>query len=208
MNLEIKTLVTAIISFVNGRGGAITKTKLLKLLYLFDIEYFQLHEKTFTGFDWKFFHLGPWAAQFDSVLNALIEGGEVVQQSLQSADFEVALLRTKETVELKSAIPDIRDEIQLDRILIDWGCKPTGELLDYVYFRTEPMERGVRNERLDFTSVLRERMPRYKRTCSETKPSTIQRKKREFQARLANLQKAAPAKATITPAKYNSGQIR
>ena len=199
MNPKVRALMPAVISFVNGRGGAMTKTKLLKLLYLFDIEYFRLHGETFTGFEWKFFHLGPWAAQFDSVLNGLIEGGEVVQQSVQSADYEVALLRTEEAVELKSAVPDVRDEIQLNRILMDWGTKSTGELLDYVYFRTEPMEHGVRNERSDFSSVPREQMPKYKRTSS----GTIQQKRREFQARLANLQKATPAKTAITPARYD-----
>jgi hypothetical protein len=118
---------------------------------------------------------------------------------VQSADYEVALLRTEEAVELKSAVPDVRDEIQLNRILMDWGTKSTGELLDYVYFRTEPMEHGVRNERLDFSSVPREQMPKYKRTSS----GTIQQKRREFQARLANLQKATPAKTAITPARYD-----
>lgn len=203
MNPQVKILVPAIISFVNERGGGITKTKLLKLLYLFDIEYFRLHGKTFTGFDWKFFHLGPWTSQFDVVLDGLVEGGNVVQQSLQAVDYEVALLRTEESVELKRAVTDVRDEIHLNRILMDWGTRPTGELLDYVYFRTEPMEHGVRNEKLDFSYVSREHVPKYKRASSETKPGIVQRKKREFHERLAKLQQGASAGLKITPPKYD-----
>ena len=41
-------------------GSYFTKTKLLKLLYLFDVEYYRIHRIIFfTGFSWKFYHLGP-----------------------------------------------------------------------------------------------------------------------------------------------------
>jgi hypothetical protein len=36
-------LITAIVSYVTERGGYITKTKLLKLLYLFDVEFYRAH---------------------------------------------------------------------------------------------------------------------------------------------------------------------
>lgn len=203
MNPEVQLLIPAIVSFVNERGGAITKTKLLKLLYLFDIEYYRIHGRLFTGFDWKFYHLGPWTAQFDSLLDDLVEDGAIIPENLQFEDYEVAILRTEERVDLDSAIPDIKAAIQLNRILMDWGTRSTGELLDHVYFRTEPMENGIRNERLDFSSVPRQQLPKYRRTSSETKPGTIAGKKREYQARLVRLQSAGQGTATITPAKYD-----
>jgi hypothetical protein len=86
---------------------------------------------------------------------------------------------------------------------MDWGTRSTGELLDYVYFQTEPMEHGVRNERLDFSLVLRQQLPKYRRTSSETRSGTIARKKREYLARLVRLQLAGQGTATITPAKYD-----
>ena len=203
MNPKVETLVLAIVSFVNERGGGITKTKLLKLLYLFDIEYFRLHGKIFTGLDWKFFHLGPWTSQFDPVLAELVQSGAVVQEPLHLPEFDVAVLHAARPVELSEALDDVKDEIQLNRILMDWTTRSTGELLDYVYFRTEPMEHAIRNERLDFSFVSQEQAPKYKRVSSETQPGTILRKKREFQQRLAEMNDRAPAKETVTPAKYD-----
>src|SRR4051794_32036482 len=70
-----KNLIAAIISFVKQKGSYVTKTKLLKLLYLFDIEYYRVHRRTFTGFSWKYFHLGPWAAEYDPTLDGLLASG-------------------------------------------------------------------------------------------------------------------------------------
>ena len=36
-------LITAVVSYVTKREGYITKTKLLKLLYLFDVEFYRAH---------------------------------------------------------------------------------------------------------------------------------------------------------------------
>src|ERR1700730_1177960 len=69
---NIEKLMAAIVTWVVGQGSYVTKTKLLKLLYLFDVEYYRAHRQTFTGFGWKFFHLGPWAAAFDPALDQLV----------------------------------------------------------------------------------------------------------------------------------------
>jgi len=51
-------LFAAIVSYVEERGGYVTKTKLLKLLYIFDVEYFRARRQTYTGFAWKFYPRG------------------------------------------------------------------------------------------------------------------------------------------------------
>ena len=77
---NIEKLIAAIVTWVVGEGSYVTKTKLLKLLYLFDVEYYRAHRETFTGFGWKFFHLGPWAAEFDPALDELVNRGTLLQQ--------------------------------------------------------------------------------------------------------------------------------
>ena len=54
-------LIAAVVTWVVEQGSYVTKTKLLKLLYLFDIEYYRVHRQTFTGFSWKFFHLAVYS---------------------------------------------------------------------------------------------------------------------------------------------------
>ena len=41
--------------------GTANKTKLLKLLYLTDIEFFRAAEQPLTGFDWIYYLYGPWS---------------------------------------------------------------------------------------------------------------------------------------------------
>ena len=51
MNLAV--LIPAVLSYVRARGGLATKTRLLKLLYLLDIEAFRKERTTLTGFNWR-----------------------------------------------------------------------------------------------------------------------------------------------------------
>src|SRR6266849_3614938 len=78
-------LIVAIVTWVVDQESYVTKTKLLKLLYLFDVEYYRAHRQTFTGFSWKFFHLGPWAAEFDPTLDGLVAKAALVQQHSNSS---------------------------------------------------------------------------------------------------------------------------
>ena len=65
MDKRLADLLVAIVSYVTTHDGYVTKTKLLKLLYLLDVEFYRAHGQMFTGFNWKYFHLGPWTDEFD-----------------------------------------------------------------------------------------------------------------------------------------------
>jgi hypothetical protein len=185
MNAQVKTLIPAILSSLNEKHCNVSKTKLLKLLYLFDVEFYRAHQKSFTGFDWTFYHLGPWTAEIDEVLGALILGGTISEFPFATNEFEGVVLRAKNSASLRDALSDVKDQFILMRILKDWGEQPTGRLLDHVYFHTEPMERGQRNQGLDFSLIATEQPKLYKRSSSNTTPSMLEKKKREFQAKLA-----------------------
>ena len=57
---------------------------------------------------------------------------------------------------------NVKDESILD-VLKRWGARTTSGILDYVYFHTEPMEQGMRNQPLDFSLIPTERPPVYRR---------------------------------------------
>jgi hypothetical protein len=75
----VDNLIPAIVTWIVEHDSSATKTKLLKLLYLLDVEYHRQHRRTFTGFGWKFFHLGPWAAEYDSALSGVVAPGVRVE---------------------------------------------------------------------------------------------------------------------------------
>ncbi len=201
MNQALVKLIPAIISAVVERGGYVTKTKLLKLLYLFDVEYYRLFRKTFTELDWKFFHLGPWTAEYDAVISSLVELGDVEQYSSQKSEYDTQFFRTPEERDFSKLFPTFAEEAPLRTVLNAWADATTGEILDHVYFRTEPMEHGIRNARLDFSYIPQGQPLRYARSSSGTEAKQIKRLRERVRARLAG--SGEKKTFTFTPPRYD-----
>ena len=104
-------------------------------MYLFDVEYYRAHRQTFTGFGWKFFHLGPWAAEFDPALDELVMKGTLLQRR-SITEFETSFYRSAERIDPREPFSNVKDEYILRGVLKLWGARSTGEILDYVYFQT------------------------------------------------------------------------
>jgi hypothetical protein len=184
MDKRLTDLLVAIISYVTAHEGYVTKTKLLKLLYLIDVEFYRAHGKIFTGFNWRYFHLGPWAKEFDPLLEYLLAGRALTENVRQHADYDARYLHAEERVDLRMPFDSYKDEAMLKALLDTWGPSTTGEILDYVYFRTEPMEHGIRNEDLDFSRVLPNLPETYKRSASTKTAGELSRLRRELGQRI------------------------
>jgi uncharacterized phage-associated protein len=59
MKSTAKELALGVLTRVKELDTSVSKTKLLKLLYLADIEHFRTTGETLTGFDWIFYWYGP-----------------------------------------------------------------------------------------------------------------------------------------------------
>jgi hypothetical protein len=199
----IYDLVPAIVSYVREQGGCITKTKLIKLLYLFDVEFYRVHRKTFTGFDWIFFHLGPWTKEYDTVLQQLLSKDILDEVPSSKPDIDAKFYRSLEPRDLNSVLPDYRDRSILRFVLDNWGNRPTGEILDYVYFRTEPMEHAVRNQPLDFSSIRIETPPRYRRQPSGKTPHQIEALRKQWRLKSAGPCTEKAMQDSYTPPRYD-----
>jgi hypothetical protein len=165
MNLAV--LIPAVLTDVRARGGYATKTKLLKLLYLLDIDAFRKTRATLTDFKWIFYKYGPWAREYDGVLERLEQNGRIRFRTGDKPEMETVFIEATEPVALSAAFPAILEELQARRVIEVWADRPTGEILDYVYFHTAPMHEAQRGKALNFDTVLREEPPtEYKRTSS------------------------------------------
>jgi len=184
-NDHLIKLLIAIVSYVTENEGYVTKTKLLKLVYLFDVEFYRAHGRTFSGFHWKYFHLGPWTAEFEPLLDRLVSGGNLTENVIERNDYDAKFLRSASHADLKWPFDIYKDEAILKSLLDTWGSRSTGEILDFVYFRTEPMENGTRSENLDFSTVLPQAPHAYKRAASKKTPGEVKRLQREFSQKIA-----------------------
>ena len=199
---NIEKLMAAIVTWVVGEGSYVTKTKLLKLLYLFDVEYYRVHRQTFTGYGWKFFHLGPWAAEFDPALEGLVTNGALLQQR-SNTEFETSFYRSAERIDPREPFSNVKDEYILRGVLKMWGTRSTGEILDYVYFQTAPMEAGIRNAPLDFSVIQAEKPPAYSRSSSGMTKAEIQKLRTKFEAQQAQRKATQNQPFAFTPPKYD-----
>lgn len=152
---QLTRLIQAILSFVKEREGFVTKTKLLKYLYLIDIEHYRLTGQILTGFRWKFYKYGPWASEYDPFYAHLQQRGAVAVRPGTRMDLDTEFLQTEEEVELQDIFPNDNERRRMRQVLETWAARPLGEMLDHVYFHTEPMEEAKRDEYLSFAKVNR-----------------------------------------------------
>ncbi len=123
-------------------------TRLVKFLYLLDVEHFKLYRSRVTELDWRFLHFGPYTPELERLLGdaALkveevpLPGGKVIRQIKQFVQQEV---------------PSLPWEVErlVKHIFKDWIDKDLSILLNYVYFETEPMLHADKGDRLSFDSI-------------------------------------------------------
>jgi len=121
-------------------------TRLVKLLYLAEVEYYRRSQKRLTSLDWKFYHFGPYPPSLrtslgDRSIDAVdLSGGRVAKHIL------------RELPEDRRSVDSTVAAVVSD-VVHQWGDADLNRLLDYVYFETEPMQVANRGNSLDFSVV-------------------------------------------------------
>jgi hypothetical protein len=145
---NVKNAVFYILERAERQEIPIGLTRLIKLLYLLDIENYRSQRKTFTELDWTFYKYGPYAFEIEEFLENIgvteeeipIKGGRVLLRLGIDHQEEIDIGIEKKAI--------------LDSLIEEWGDASLSELLDYVYFDTEPMMGAqTRGERLEFGSI-------------------------------------------------------
>ena len=151
--INLVALVKAILTRAKEKEGFVTKTKLFKYLYLIDVECYRRIGSSLTGFQWIFHHYGPWSQQCEEFYRELRDGGEIFIRSGSRPDLETEFVTSSNPEELEDVIDNVGLELEVRRIVDRWADQPLKELLNYVYFHTEPMEDAERGKPLDFSKV-------------------------------------------------------
>lgn len=149
MHLDLESVVREIYGLARSLGiQPPNATRLVKLVYLADLEWRRSHEgEPLSDLHWRFHHYGPYADEFSPLLGG--EDIEVIELSEGKAAkrlmFDEEQLQERKTPEAVSSL--------LQKIVKEWGDTNINLLLNYVYFDTEPMESAKRGEALDFSAV-------------------------------------------------------
>lgn len=148
---QLSQLISYIVSLGNDMDGYITTIRLVKYLYLIDLEYYRVRRTTMTGLNWVFHLYGPYA--FKIPLAGKILGYNLDREEFSTSSFHKGIVfRTLENIQTPKWI-DFTSQSIIERILNVWIDQDTPTLLDYVYNQTEPMQIGQRGKPLDFSVI-------------------------------------------------------
>jgi hypothetical protein len=151
--VDISDLICGTISqYYKAFGQGVPKTKLLKLVYLTELQYKRRYGARLTGAKWVYYLYGPYLSDYD---NILASNNVSVDNFGYSEDKEAKMLSISTAYTGNHIPPDVK--FLISGVVRDYGKLDIRSLLDHVYFETEPMINAEnRGETLDFDSVMPE----------------------------------------------------
>ena len=147
----VKAAILYLFKIADQEKVSFGRVRLMKLLYLLDVEHYRYYGETCTGLEWVFYKYGPFVFELESFL-------EEIKIDNEEIPFEKGKILKKLSYDF-----DLRDEVAnppfkckgiLDNLFKGWGSADLNRLLDYVYFGTEPMIDVRLHQRLDFTKIV------------------------------------------------------
>ena len=124
--------------------GVMGHTRLLKLLYLTDLESRRLVGRPVSGLRWKFHHHGPFDSSIYTALKELADAGVVTEAPVVHPDGKLERQVRGTGTAPDDALSEVDRRI-LRHIARTYGDMPLATLLDEVY-QTEPMKAAVRGK--------------------------------------------------------------
>ena len=108
-------------------------------------------KKCLTGLRWRHHFFGPYAFELPEIMSQI--GYRIAEERFEAGGFEGSTYSVDEEAPFPDELPFYVQGV-VDRVLKKWGLADTREILDYVYFETEPMRGTNEGDELDFHSVL------------------------------------------------------
>jgi hypothetical protein len=156
LQITPEKLIQYITWYATEQGEILTPIRLVKFLYLADLFYARkFHGETLTKWPWRFVHYGPFCGEALQAIENATKTGLIESITYESKfDEEEHFLykcRLEKDHPLRDILP-ISVTAPLENAIKRWGGD-TYQLLDYVYFETEPMEDVRFRDLLDFNKA-------------------------------------------------------
>jgi hypothetical protein len=144
-------LVWYLIWRVREEDGIPAKTRLVKLLYLVDLNSVRDRGEQATSFRWLFYHFGPYAPDIERIIDRQLGNTIDLAETGEFFGDRMYVYRLREYPPA-TLLPD-RLRRYCDEVCDRWALEDLNDLLSYVYFETPPMVGAVRGEPLDLSRV-------------------------------------------------------
>lgn len=133
---KFKQLIMACIEFGSDSDGKITKTKLAKLVYLADFNYFYHYKRPITGALYRAIQRGPVADEYFRAIDQLFE-----EQTIVIEPKGAAMLISSVEKQTSNQLDDA-ERVLTQKICKRWRDKTTQEIVEFThqqlpYLKTE-----------------------------------------------------------------------
>ncbi len=150
MNPKAIALAQGIIQLASERHLNMGATRLVKLMYLAEIEFYQDSSRRLTDLRWRFHFYGPYPDEF-----------RTIEQSPLFQSEEISLTNNRmmrkfmpdEFAQDRTGLLTFGEKQAVFSIVSDWCDADLNTLLSYVYFETEPMLEAQPGQLLDFSLI-------------------------------------------------------
>ena len=154
---KILDLIKYIVCYATDHDTRLTMVRLVKFLYLADLYHARwFGGETFTKFPWAFVYYGPYCREaMVSIEEAKLEGliaSQTYESKYGDKDYALFTCHDENYEDLRKMFP-IAMLSELQSRIKKFG-DDTAQLLDYVYFETEPMMDVKKGDRLDFSKAI------------------------------------------------------
>ena len=190
----VERLILYVVQRIRDEDAFPSRTKLLKILYLIDVEYFRKHRMTLSGWEWVYYHFGPYVHAYPQLLERLSISDlqETEDRTADGKSFYGYRVTDHQDI---SDVVSPSDQVTMDEIIQRWALEDLNLLLNHVYFRTEPMMGAKPGDVLDFGKI----GPRSAIPSDAGSGLTVSEETRNtFRARLAESRKALEHEAALT----------
>ena len=143
----VKNIILYLIDQLQDNDSPISTIRIIKYLYLLDLEYYNRHYKTFTGIEWIKHTYGPYFLAWPNVVNEI--GYRLTVKEVKTERGNGLTYRVDEPYRIDDKVP-FGVQKMIDRIIKRWGDEDLEAILDYVY-KSFPIENSKFKEELDFT---------------------------------------------------------
>mgnify|MGYP004703328165 CR=1 FL=1 len=154
MDGKVINLIKYIVFYATKRDMVLTAVRLVKFVYLADLYHSRFnHGETITRFPWAFVNYGPYCSDVMESIDQAVATGlinvRVCDSDSSDGEYRLFSCHDDNHSYIRKEFP-LTVISELHHAIRKYGNN-TAQLLDYVYFNTEPMRDAKKGDRLDFT---------------------------------------------------------
>lgn len=144
-----KGMLQNIITFFCFKAAPLSTRKLVKLVYLADVYYYQMFGKRLTDVPFKHYLYGPWSPEIEKSLEELCEAGIIREEPIETRDGNVASVPKPAVKETVVKLPHNAIKV-IEMVLTDFGKADPGDVVAFTK-KTLPFLNTPFDEEIDFS---------------------------------------------------------